>query len=102
MMRWGGIFADFYRWREGVGPRDSRPPMLNLLWGGLESNQIGTAEFVDFCRRVDAEPLICVNFESDGRRQYMNVGGRARTADNANHGRPPRLIPRRSSCFVPD
>ena len=23
MMRWGGIFADFYRWREGVGPRDS-------------------------------------------------------------------------------
>ena len=25
MMRWGGIFADFYRWREGVGPRDTRP-----------------------------------------------------------------------------
>ena len=23
MMRWGGIFADFYRWREGVGPRDA-------------------------------------------------------------------------------
>ena len=21
MMRWGGIFTDFYRWREGVGPR---------------------------------------------------------------------------------
>src|SRR6187200_1875308 len=33
MMRWGGIFADFYRWREGVGPRGARPPMLNLLWG---------------------------------------------------------------------
>src|SRR5262245_30433529 len=26
MMRWGGIFADFYRWREGVGPRGARPP----------------------------------------------------------------------------
>src|SRR5688500_19961325 len=38
MMRWGGIFVDFYRWREGVGPRDRRPPMLNLLWGGVESN----------------------------------------------------------------
>src|SRR5262245_27709196 len=24
MMRWGGIFTDFYRWREGVGPRDKR------------------------------------------------------------------------------
>ena len=41
MMRWGGIFADFYRWREGVGPREKRPPMLNLLWGGMESNQVG-------------------------------------------------------------
>jgi len=39
MMRWGGIFVDFYRWREGVGPRNERPSMLNLLWGGLESNQ---------------------------------------------------------------
>jgi alpha-N-arabinofuranosidase len=81
MMRWGGIFADFYRWREGVGPRAARPSMLNLLWGGIESNQVGTAEFVDLCRRVGAEPLICVNFESDGRRQYVNAKGSVRTAD---------------------
>jgi len=81
MMRWGGIFADFYRWREGVGPRDRRPPMLNLLWGGIESNQVGSAEFVDLCRRAGAEPLICVNFESDGRKQYTNIRGQVRTAD---------------------
>jgi alpha-N-arabinofuranosidase len=81
MMRWGGIFADFYRWREGVGPRDARPSMLNLLWGGIESNHVGTGEFVDLCRRVGAEPLICVNFESDGRKQYMKVNGSVRTAD---------------------
>jgi alpha-N-arabinofuranosidase len=81
MMRWGGIFADFYRWREGVGPRDTRPSMLNLLWGGIESNQVGTAEFVDLCRRVGAEPLICVNFESDGRKQYMKAKGSVRTGD---------------------
>src|SRR5215813_4023834 len=81
MMRWGGIFMDFYRWREGVGPRDKRPPMLNLLWGGVESNQVGTTEFVDFSRRVGAEPLICVNFESDGRKRYMQAKGSVRTAD---------------------
>ncbi len=57
MMRWGGIFADFYRWREGVGPREGRPPMLNLLWGGIESNQVGTGEFVELCRDVGAQPL---------------------------------------------
>lgn len=81
MMRWGGIFVDFYRWREGVGPRDTRPSMLNLLWGGVESNQVGTGEFVGLCRSVGAEPLICVNFESDGRRQYMKAKESVRTAD---------------------
>jgi alpha-L-arabinofuranosidase len=81
MMRWGGIFVDFYRWREGVGPRHQRPSMINLLWGGVESNQVGTTEFVDMCRTVGAEPLICVNFESDGRRQYMKAKDSIRTAD---------------------
>ncbi len=81
MLRWGGIFADFYRWREGVGPRAQRPPMLNLCWGGVESNQVGTVEFVDFSRQVGAEPLMCVNFESDGRQQYMKAKGSVRTAD---------------------
>ncbi len=81
MMRWGGIFVDFYRWREGVGPRNQRPSMLNLLWGGIESNQVGTTEFVDLCRTVGAEPLVCVNFESDGRQQYTKAKDSVRTAD---------------------
>jgi alpha-N-arabinofuranosidase len=81
MVRWGGIFTDFYRWREGVGPRDKRPPMINLMWGGLESNQIGTAEFIDFCRQVKSEPLMCVNFQGDGRRQYREAKGSIRWGD---------------------
>lgn len=81
MIRWGGIFSDFYRWREGIGPRAGRPAMLNMLWGGIESNQVGTDEFLDLCRRVGAQPLICVNFESDGRKQYMQFKGSVRTAN---------------------
>lgn len=81
MLRWGGIYTDFYRWREGVGPRELRPPMQNLQWGGLESNQVGTAEFIDFCQRVGADPLMCVNFESDGRRRFMTAGGKPRIGD---------------------
>ena len=80
LMRWGGLFTDYYRWREGVGPRDQRPAMANLQWGGIESNQVGTAEFVDFCSRVDADPLMCVNFESDGRERFMQHGQSIRTA----------------------
>jgi len=71
MIRWGGCFCSYYRWKEGVGPRDRRKPMLNLLWGGIYNNQVGTQELVDFCRQVGAEPLICINFESDGRKHWM-------------------------------
>lgn len=71
MMRWGGCFSSYYRWKEAAGPRDKRIPMLNMCWGGIDTNQIGTVEFVDFCRQVEAEPLMCVNFESDGRAYWQ-------------------------------
>jgi len=71
LMRWGGCLSSYYRWKEGVGPRSERKPMLNLLWGGVETNQVGTHEFVDFCRQVGADPLLSVNFESDGRKQWQ-------------------------------
>ena len=70
MIRWGGIFSSYYRWREAVGPREKRKPMLNITWNGIESNQIGTAEFVDFCKQVGADPLMSINFESEGNPGY--------------------------------
>jgi alpha-N-arabinofuranosidase len=73
LIRWpGGCLASYYRWREGVGPRRNRVPMLNLCWGGTETNQVGTHEFLDFCRQVGADPLIGVNFESDGRKRWAH------------------------------
>lgn len=70
MIRWGGCFASYYHWKEAVGPRSSRVPMLNLAWDGVFSNQIGTAEFVELCRIANSEPLMCVNMESDGRKTW--------------------------------
>jgi len=68
LMRWpGGCFSSYYRWWEGVGERQ---PTRNLLWGGMETNRVGTHEYADFCRRVGADPMIAVNFESDGRENW--------------------------------
>jgi alpha-L-arabinofuranosidase len=79
LMRWGGCFCSYYRWKEGVGPMEHRTPMYNLLWGGIYNNQVGTHEFVDFCRQVGADPLITVNFESDGRKFWArNAKGQDR------------------------
>lgn len=82
MLRWGGLFSAYYRWKEGVGPRAARKRMLNLQWGGTETNQVGTAEFLEFCKAVAADPLLCVNFESEGDRNWaMNPRGEVRSAD---------------------
>lgn len=67
MIRFGGCFASYYHWKEAVGPRECRVPILNQCWGGVFSNQVGTHEFLQLCREVGAEPLMCVNTESDGR-----------------------------------
>ncbi len=79
-VRWGGLYSRYYKWREGIGPADKRPAARNYVWGGKESNRVGTAEFIDFCRRVDAEPLMCVNFMGDGDRRFASRWGDAREA----------------------
>lgn len=82
VIRWGGIFSSYYKWREGVGPVQSRPWMYNYLWGGKETNRVGTHEFVDLCRRTGAEPLYCVNFLADGRPAYTKTwDGQNRAGD---------------------
>ncbi len=81
MLRYGGNFSQYYKWREGVGPAAARPRMRNYDWGGWETNRVGTAEFVDFCRRVGAEPLYCVNFMSDGRKNLWKTREGDRSGD---------------------
>jgi alpha-L-arabinofuranosidase len=81
MVRYGGNFSQYYKWREGVGPAAARPRMRNYDWGGWETNRVGTHEFVDFCRRVNAEPLYCVNFLSDGRKPLWKTREGNRSGD---------------------
>jgi len=80
-MRFGGLFSRHYKWREGVGPVGKRPAMRNYFWGGKETNRVGTHEFVDFCRRVGAEPFYCVNFMSDGEKRFRTMPEGNRTGD---------------------
>ena len=66
VIRWpGGCFADDYHWQDGIGPRSERPRRINIHWGEvIESNHVGTQEFVQFCRLVGAEPYFCGNLGS--------------------------------------
>lgn len=60
--RWpGGNFVSGYNWRDGIGPRDKRPPRKNPAWTGIEHNDVGIHEFMKLCRLLNTEPFVAVN-----------------------------------------
>lgn len=57
----GGNFLSGYDWRDGVGPKAERPRKRDLAWMSVETNQFGTHEFLDYCKRLGADPMLAVN-----------------------------------------
>ena len=60
--RWpGGNFVSGYNWKDGIGPRDRRPPRWERAWKAVEDNDFGIDEFLALCRKIKTEPLVVVN-----------------------------------------
>jgi len=60
--RWpGGNFVSGYNWRDGIGPRDQRPPRKNPAWKGIEHNDVGIHEYMELMELIHTEPFIAVN-----------------------------------------
>jgi len=66
VVRWpGGCFADDYDWRDGIGDPAKRPTRINKVWGGvIESNRVGTHEFMDLAEQIGAEAYVAGNMGS--------------------------------------
>ncbi len=66
VLRWpGGCFADTYHWKDGIGPKEDRPSIVNVFWGGVtEDNSFGTHEFLNFCELIGTEPYLSINVGS--------------------------------------
>jgi alpha-N-arabinofuranosidase len=68
----GGNYVSNYHWERGIGPKEKRERVFEYAWGTEDDNQFGTVEFIEFCRKVGAEPLICVNMGSGTVDEAMN------------------------------
>ena len=61
-MRWpGGNFLMGYDWKDGIGPKDQRPARINLAWGGVDNNHVGTDEWFALNKAIGSENILCVN-----------------------------------------
>ncbi|WP_238651910.1 alpha-N-arabinofuranosidase [Paenibacillus piscarius] len=87
VLRWpGGCFAEYYNWKDGVGP--DRKRIVNAGWGAVvEDNSFGTHEFLDLCEQVGCSPYIAANVGSGTPREvsewieYMTFSGDSPMAD---------------------
>lgn len=60
----GGNFVSGYDWKDGIGPKDERPITKNLAWGMLETNEVGTDEFMQYAEDTHTEVYMAVNLAS--------------------------------------
>lgn len=89
VLRWpGGCFADDYHWMDGIGPREKRPTIVNVHWGGVtENNHFGTHEYFDLCEQLGCQPYICGNVGSGTVKEmrdwieYITFDGQSPMAD---------------------
>ncbi len=95
-LRWpGGCFADTYHWKEGIGPLENRPSLVNIHWGAItEDNSFGTHNFLELCELLQAEPYITGNMASGTVQelsewvQYVNFQGQGPMSElRRNNGR---------------
>ncbi|MFT7722445.1 MAG: alpha-N-arabinofuranosidase [Roseateles sp.] len=89
----GGNFLSGHDWEDGVGPKAQRPRRLDLAWFSTETNQVGTHEFLHWCRQVGIEPMFGVNLGTRGpdeARRYLEYcnhpGGTALSELRRSHG----------------
>jgi len=62
IIRWpGGCTGTSYHWLDGVGPKEERPRKIDLHFGWPSNYGFGTDEFIEYCRRLKAEPFLVCN-----------------------------------------
>lgn len=57
----GGIFSDFYHWRDGIGPENKRPKIEAFPGGPKGVDHFGTNEALKFAKLVGGQLMITIN-----------------------------------------
>ena len=62
----GGNFVSCYNWEDGVGPVELRPRTRELAWRSIETNEVGTNEFMKWVGYAHVDTILAVNLGTRG------------------------------------
>ena len=86
----GGNNISCYRWQDGIGDRDKRPPRFDKAFPDDDqwiSNDVGTDEFMEFCRLVGAKPTVVVNSGDGTAQEAANYVEYCNGSTNTKYGK---------------
>ena len=69
----GGNFVSNYDWRDGIGPREKRPRKVDLAWKSIETNEVGTDEFMKWAQKTEVAPIFAVNLGTGGVKEAVSL-----------------------------
>ena len=69
----GGNYVSNFFWEDSVGPAADRKARLDLAWRTVESNKFGIGEFVKWCGKAGAEPMMAVNLGTRTTADALNL-----------------------------
>ncbi|WP_430708822.1 alpha-N-arabinofuranosidase [Paenalkalicoccus suaedae] len=69
----GGNMVSAYNWEDGIGPKEDRPKRLELAWRVIETNEVGTNEFVDWAKKAGSEVMMAINLGTRGIDAARNI-----------------------------
>jgi alpha-N-arabinofuranosidase len=87
----GGGYADYFNWRESIGPRSARPLKPHILDPEKSKLLFGLHEFMSLCRAIGAEPLITVNVVANNAEEaaaWVAYANQPTHPDRARNGSP--------------
>ena len=57
----GGNYVSNYDWHAGIGPREARPVINDIVHGEIDENWVGIDDFADYSQKLGTEFMIAAN-----------------------------------------
>ncbi|OQC11192.1 MAG: Intracellular exo-alpha-(1-_5)-L-arabinofuranosidase [Tenericutes bacterium ADurb.Bin087] len=83
----GGNFVSGYFWEDGIGPREKRPQKREEAWWSIETNEIGTDEFMKWTKKLNIQPFMAVNLGAGTTESARNLVEYCNAADDSKYAK---------------
>lgn len=69
----GGNFISAYNWEDTIGPKEGRKTKLDIAWQGIEPNEFGLHEFIEYADRLSTDVIFTLNLGTRGIEEAVNI-----------------------------